>query len=124
MKGNYELLVGVLGTVDQLIIDKSILKGVKTYHRNLTAAFFDYKKAYDKLHHDWMLRVYKWIGVLDNVITLLSSIKRKWKTRLEVSKDGKKSIRRWIDIICGFLQSDSYSPVGFYMPEFPVCKLL
>ena len=88
MKGNYELLVGVLDTVDQLIIDKSILKGVKTYHRNLTAAFFDYKKAYDKLHHDWMLRVYKWIGVLDNVITLLSSGWRSRKTGKKVSGDG------------------------------------
>ena len=83
-------VVGVLGTVDQLIIDRSIMEEVKTYHRNLAVAFYDYKKAYDKVHHDWMLRVYKWIGIPDNVITLLSSIMRKWKTRLEIWKDGKK----------------------------------
>ena len=83
-------VVGVLGTVDQLIIDRSIMEEVKTYHRNLAVAFYDYKKAYDKVHHDWMLRVYKWIGIPDNVITLLSSMMRKWKTRLEIWKDGKK----------------------------------
>ena len=31
---------------------------------------------------------------------------------------------RWIDISCGFLQGDSYSPVGFCISEIPVCKLL
>ena len=31
---------------------------------------------------------------------------------------------RWIDISCGFLQGDSYSPVGFCVSEIPVCKLL
>ena len=49
----------VLGTVDQLIIDRCIMEEVKKYHRNLAVAFYNYKKAYDKVHHDWMLRVYK-----------------------------------------------------------------
>ena len=30
---------------------------IKTYHRNLAVAFSDYKKAHDKVHYDWMLRV-------------------------------------------------------------------
>ena len=59
------------------IIDKSIKEEVKTYHQNLAVAFYDYKKAYDKVHHDWMLKVYKWIGIPDNEITLLSSMMRK-----------------------------------------------
>ena len=83
-------VVGVLGTVDQLIIGKSMMEKVNTYHRNLAIAFHDYKKAYDKVHHDWILRENKWIGIPDNVITLLSSIMTKWKTRLEICKDGKK----------------------------------
>ena len=83
-EGQLGAVVGVLGTVDQLIIDRSIMEEVKTYHRNLAVAFYDYKKAYDKVHHDWMLRVYKWIGIPDNVITLLNSLMRKWKTGLEI----------------------------------------
>ena len=59
-----------MGTVNQLIIDRSIMEEMVTRHRNLAVAFYDYKKTYDKVHHDWMLRVYKWIGILDNVITL------------------------------------------------------
>ena len=49
---------------------------------------------------------------------------RKWKTRLEIWKDGEKSISRWINIMCGFLQGDSYSTVGFRISEIAVCKLL
>ena len=88
--GQLGAVAGVLGTADQLIIDNSIMEEVKTYHQNLAVAFYDYKKAYDKVHHDWMLRVHKWIGVPCNAITLLSSIMRKWKTRLEIWKDEKK----------------------------------
>ena len=60
----------VLGTVIQLIIDRCIMKEVKQYHKNLAFAFYEYKKAYDKVHHDWMLRVYRWIGIKDEVIKL------------------------------------------------------
>ena len=75
---------GVLGTVDQLIIDRCIMEEVKTQHRNLAVAFYHYKKAYDKVHHDWILRVYPWMGLPVNVIRLLRQVMRYWKTRLEI----------------------------------------
>ena len=40
-EGKLGAVVGVLGTVDQLIIDKSVMEKVKTHHRNLAAAFYD-----------------------------------------------------------------------------------
>ena len=89
-EGQLGAVDGVVGTVDQLIIDKSIIGEVKTYHRNLAVAFYDYNKACHKVHHNWMLGVYKGIRIRGNVITLLSSIMRKWKTRLEIWKDRKK----------------------------------
>ena len=51
-EGQLVAVVGVLGAVDQLVIDKSIMEEVKTYHQNLAAAFYDFKKAYGKVHHD------------------------------------------------------------------------
>ena len=48
--GRLGAVEGVLGTVDQLIIDSCIMEEVKTYHRNLAVAFYDYQKAYDKVH--------------------------------------------------------------------------
>ena len=46
-EGQLGAVEGVLGTVDQVIIDRCIMEEVKQYHRNLVIAFHDYKKAYD-----------------------------------------------------------------------------
>ena len=42
------------------------------------------KKAYDKVHHDWMLRVYKWVGVQDEVIERISNLMEFQKARFEI----------------------------------------
>ena len=47
-----------------------------------------------------------------------------WKTRLEIWSKREKITSRWINILCGFLQGDSYSSVGFCISEIPVCQLL
>ena len=52
-------------------------------------AYYDYKKAYDKVHHDWMIRVYEWIGIPAVIISVLKALMNKWKTRLKLWKDGK-----------------------------------
>ena len=64
------------------------------------------------------------IGIPKEVITLISQLMEKWKTRLEIWSRSEKLTSRWIDISCGFLQGDSYSPVGFCISEIPVCLLL
>ena len=32
------------------------MEEMKQYHVNLAVVFYDYKKAYDTIHHDWMLQ--------------------------------------------------------------------
>ena len=80
---------GVMGTVDQLLVDAYIMEEVKEHHRNLAVAYYDYKKAFDKVHHDWMLRVYSWMGISVNHLVV-----EKWKTRLEIWSNGKKNLSR------------------------------
>ena len=80
---------GVLGTVDQLIVDNTIMDEVRGKRRNLAVAFYDYRKAYDMVRHDWMLRVYRWMGVPEKVVNVLSQLMEGWKTRLEVTDKGK-----------------------------------
>ena len=123
-EGQLGAVEGVLGTVDQLIIDRCIMEEVKQHHRNLAVAFYDYKKAYDKVHHDWMIQVYEWVGMPRNVIRLIQELMSKWKTRLEIWNGSEKTTSRWIRILCGFLQGDRYSPVGFCISEIPICILL
>ena len=83
-----------MGTIDQLIIDRCIMEEVKQYHRNLDVVFYNYKKVYDKVHHDWMLRVYKWVGIPDEMIELISNLMELWKTRLEIWSKGEEVTSR------------------------------
>ena len=67
-KGQLEAVEGILGTANQLIIDRYIMEEVKQQHRTLPVAFYNYKKAFDKVYHGWMIRVYEWIGIPRRVI--------------------------------------------------------
>ena len=51
-------------------------------------------------------------------------IKEEWKKRLEVTEDGKVLTSRASNIRKGFLQVDSYSPVGFCLTEVLVSLLI
>jgi hypothetical protein len=114
----------VLGTVDQLLIDNCIMDEVRSYHRDLAVAYYDYQKAYDKVHHDWVLRVFKWIGIPEAIIKIIEHMMSKWKVKLEVRNGSEKDVSRWIHIRRGFLQGDSFSPVGFCLTEIPVSMLI
>ena len=100
------------------------MEEVKQYHKNLAVTFYDCKKVYNTVHHDWMLRVYQWVGIPDEVIRLISNLRELWKTRLEIWSKGEKMASRWIKISFGFLQGGSYSPVGFCISKTLVCWIL
>ena len=55
---------------------------------------------------------------------MIYQLMSKRKTRLEIWNEREKVTSIWIEILCGFLQGDSYPPVGFCISEIPVCKLL
>ena len=71
-----------------------------------------------------MLRVYSWMGLPANMISLRRQVMRCRKRRLEIWNEGEKKVSRWINIRYGFRQGESYSPVGFCLSEVRVCKLL
>ena len=115
---------GALGTVDQLIINRAIMDAVKGQQRNLAVAFYDYQKAYDMVWLDWIIRDYQWMGVPEKVIEVVKELMKRWKTKLEVTENRKKIVSRLINVTRGFLQGDSFSPVGFCLTEVPVAMLM
>ena len=64
------------------------------------------------------------MGVPEKVVNVISKLMSRWKTRLEVTEKGKTTKSRVICIVRGFLQGDSYSPVGFCLTEVPVAMLM
>ena len=64
----------VLGTIDQLLIDQCIMEEIKEHKRDLAVAYYDYKKAYDYVQHDWLLRIMAWIKIPEVTIRLLKEM--------------------------------------------------
>ena len=112
-RSQLETFSGVLGAVDQLVIDNAIMDEVRSQQRNLAVAFYGYQEAYDTVRHNWMTRAYQWIEVPEKVVNVIVKLMEGWKTKLEVTEDGKVLTSRKINIRKGFLQGESYSPVGF-----------
>ena len=115
---------GVLGTVDLLFIDSAIMDEVWEKKRNLAVLCHDYQKAYNMIRHNWMIRVFTWMGYPKKLINVLKQLMDGWKTKLEVNDGGEKKTSRWIRILKGFLQRDSYSPVEFCLTKVPIAMLL
>ena len=57
-------------------------------------------------------------------MNIISTLMSGWNTRLEVAENGKTIKSRPIRIRKGFLQGDSYSPVGFCLTEVLVAMLM
>ena len=82
------------------------------------------RKTYDVVRHDCITRVYQWIRVPEKVVHVIVKLMEGWKTSLEVTEDRKVLASRKMNIRKGFLQGDSYSPVGFCPTELPISMLI
>ena len=114
----------VLGTIDQLLVDQCIMEEVKTYNRNLAVAYYDYKKAYDFVQHDWFLIILNWICIPEGTIEIIKEIIKRWRTKLIVFDNQKMTESSWIQFKRGLLQGDSLSAIAFCISEIPVGILL
>ena len=72
----------VLGTVDQVIIDNAIMDEAINQRKNLAVPFHNYRKAYGIVSHEWLTKVYQWIGVPEKVLNIIVKLMERWKTRL------------------------------------------
>ena len=49
------------------------------------------------------------MGIQEKVVKVLIKLMKGWKTRLEVTQNGKVKTSRSLNILKGFLQGDSYA---------------
>ena len=112
------------GCKDQLLINRMILENCRTKKRNLSAAWIDYKKAFDSVPHDWIIKsleLYKFSPIIANFLT---NSMAKWKTRLFLSHQNGTIETDFIDIKRGIFQGDSLSPLLFCISLIPLSNEL
>ena len=67
---------------DQLLINKMILDETKQHSRNLLMIWFDYKKAFDSVPHDWILKALELAQVPSKIINTIKVLMNTWDTKL------------------------------------------
>ena len=115
---------GSYGTEDQLLINKMILENAHTKHRNLSIAWIDYKKAFDSVPHEWIIRSFELCGISPVLIHFLKSCMSLWETNLHLSHSNGTVTSSGIQINCGIFQGDSISPLLFCLALIPLSQLL
>ena len=112
------------GCKDQLMINNTILENCKKRKMNLSAAWIDYKKAFDSVPHSWILKCLQMYKIHPLLITFIEESMSQWKTNMTlVHKEGVLETGP-IRIKRGIFQGDSLSPLLFTMSLNPLSQEL
>ena len=82
---------GSWGCADQLLINKMILEQVRNNRRNLLMMWFDYKKAFDSVPHDWIIKALQLAKVPSKIINVISKLMKVWATKIILRAEMKLS---------------------------------
>ena len=112
------------GTIDQLLIDKMILQNTKLKQKNLSTAWIDYKKAFDSIPHDWLIKSLEIHKFNDTIVNFFKHSVTQWKTNITLSTNDKVISTNDINIKTGIFQGDSPSGLHFVICMLPLSWLL
>ena len=112
------------GCKDQLLIDRMILENCRTSGKNLSTAWIDYRKAFDSVPHDWILKTLDLYKISPVISQFLKSAMDKWDTRLFLSHQDGNLESSYLKIKRGIFQGDSLSPLLFCLCLTPLSSEL
>ena len=72
------------GCIEQLLLNKSILNGVKQRKRNLITIWLDYQKAFDSIPHDWMIQSLRLPKIPEKLVTTIETLTMQWATIVQL----------------------------------------
>ena len=101
-----------------------IIENCKNRHRNLSMAWIDYRKAFDSVPHDWIVKALELYKISPVIINFLRANMSFWKTNLTLTHEKGTLRSNTIDINCGIFQGDSLSPLIFCLALVPLSALL
>lgn len=112
------------GCKEHVVIDSIIFNQAMKGQRNISAAYIDYKKAFDSIPHSYLIDVMTTYKIDHQIIELLKHLMKQWKTSLFYTKGSKQIQTKEICIRKGIYQGDSLSPLWFCLSLNPLSSIL
>ena len=112
------------GCIDQLLIDAMILDDAKIRQKNLSVAWIDYRKAYDSIPHDWLIKSLEIHKFDQTIIAFIKYTMSIWATTLNINMANETITTNKININAGIFQGDSPSGLYFITSLLPLTWLL
>ena len=112
------------GTVEQLLINKSILKEVRLMRRNLVTVWLDYRNFFDSIPHSWLLHALKLAKLRNHLLIAIKNLTESWYTKLNLYGKNESIVSNVSKIITRIYQGDSLSVILFVLALNPLSHLL
>ena len=112
----------VLGTVEQLLVNKSVLKEVRLMRRNQSQ--LGQTKVFDSILHSWLLHALKLAKLPNHLLMAIKNLTESWYTKLNLNGKDDSIESNVIKIITGIYQGDSLSVILFVLALNPLSHLL
>ena len=107
-----------------MLINKTATEECKNYRRNLICIWLDYKKAFDSVPHDWIIKALHLAKVPENVINAIEQLMNVWATRVSLKTENGQIETEFIEFLSGILQGDQLSLILFILSAKPLSFLL
>ena len=105
------------GCKDQLLLNK--IEDCKKKKKNLSMAWIDYRKAYDSVRHEWILKTLQMYRFNEKLIKFMEASMSNWKTTMKLFYNDGCITTDQIWIKRGIFQGDSLSPLLFCLALVP-----
>ena len=115
---------GVWGCTEQLLINKSIMSEVRNKKRNLITIWLDYKKAFDSVPHEWLIKSLHLAKLPEDLIRAIEHLTSQWSTVLHLKGKEELIVSDIIYFVKGIFQGDSLSVLLFILSVNPLSFLL
>ena len=114
----------VWGCLEQLLINKTLLKEVTENRRSLITMWLDYQKAFDSVPHEWLIKALELAKIPERIITAIKTLMKNWSTNVNIQSRATSIDSQPIQYLRGIFQGDSLSVLLFILSVNPLSYLL